>query len=326
MKKSLIIVASPFQLLCAINAIREYSILEYKIILIQSERLDQMEDIAKYFKLKWEVQPPIVFKKKFGTLRLAKKALHPLKNNYDNLIVGDVRDVNLMLKGLSIGKLFKKIIIVDDGNIMLSYFSGTMITSFRSKIYWQLLQFVAKLRKITIEYFTIYNADSSKFNIKKNHLQLQNSNNAKKEVIFFVGTNSHVHCDYYGYKKEMYLDILKAILSKIANESTTQIEYIAHGRESFPDVKSICDSLAISYVRPKNCIELYVLENNIDLKYVYGFGSSALYNLKLIYPNANVYNIKLFGNDKSKIAEMDSVSKAYNSIGIEDYDLEIIYQ
>ena len=147
MNKSLIIVVSPFQLLCAISAIKEYCILEYKLILIQSERLDQMEEIAKYFKLQWEVQSPIVFKKRLGTLRLAKKALYPLKSNYDNLIVGDVRDVNLMLKGLSYGNLLKKIIIVDDVNMMLYYFSGTMIKSFRSILYGKLWQFVEKLRK-----------------------------------------------------------------------------------------------------------------------------------------------------------------------------------
>ena len=108
MNGSLLIIGSPFQLLCAISAIREYSISEYKLILLETDRLDQMQDIAIKYGLSYEVQRRLQLDR-FGILSLIRKVLLPQDAGYDNLIIGDVRDTNTMLKGLSCGSKYKSI-------------------------------------------------------------------------------------------------------------------------------------------------------------------------------------------------------------------------
>ena len=56
MNKSLLIIGSPFQLLCAISAIREYKVSDYKIVLLRTDRLDQMENIATLYNLSMEIK------------------------------------------------------------------------------------------------------------------------------------------------------------------------------------------------------------------------------------------------------------------------------
>lgn len=322
MNGSLLIIGSPFQLLCAISAIREYSISEYKLILLETDRLDQMQAIAIKYGLSYEVQRRLQLDR-FGILSFIRKVLLPQDAGYDNLIIGDVRDTNTMLKGLSCGSKYKRMIIVDDGNIMLSYFAGTMNLPFKNKIYWYLVKILLLLRSIKLDFFSIYTPTKKRLNVRHNSLNLQIDNTTfSKSVLLFVGTNSSAYCEYFGYSKETYLNVLKSILIDISNNQDIEIQYIAHGREKFTEIREICELLSINYVRPEDCIELYVMNNGLIPKVVYGFCSSALYNLKLMFPRTNVYNIKLFGNEKNKNTEMESICQSYSSIGIIDYDLK----
>lgn len=322
MNSSLLIIGSPFQLLCAISAIREYSITEYRLILLETDRLDQMRAIAIKYGLSFEVQHRLQLER-FGIIGLLSKVLLPHCAGYDYLIIGDVRDTNTMFMGLSYGNKFKKMIIVDDGNIMLSYFAGTMNVPFKNRLYWCLVKILLILRFISLEYFSIYTPSRQSFKVKHNSLNLQIDNVAHgKNVLLFVGTNSRAHCEYFGYSKETYLKVLNSILTDISSNIDVEVQYIAHGREEYCEIRDICDILSITYVRPEDCIELYVMNNGFIPKAVYGFCSSALYNLKLMFPRTNVYNIKLFGNEKNKNTEMESICQSYSSIGIIDYDLK----
>lgn len=319
MNSAIIYITSPFQLLCAINAIRDFKITNYKLYLIDVDRIDQIVSIANYFNLKYEILKKLKINK-IQTLLLYYNIFFKGRKKYDYLLIGDIREIQIILKAFDSSKIFKSIVYLDDGNVTIAFFNNTMPLKFGHRIHIKLIEFALSVRRISKYYYTIYDVYSSKYIIKKNPFKIIDNKTFINNISLFVGTNSDSFCKEFGYSKELYLNTLEKILKSITTNS--KIIYIAHGRESFEEIKTICRNLNIIYVRPDKCIEMYLIENNLNVISAYGLSSSALYNIKKMYPNSNVINICFSSNNPDFMNGYITVSKLYNEVGIINCDLQ----
>lgn len=316
MNNAIILIKSPFQLLCAINAIKDFEITNYKLYLFNNERIDQIISIANYFNLQFKIIPGLrknVAKSFFFYYNLFFRKFE----KYDYLFVGDIRETHIILRGIIWLKMVNSIVYLDDGNVTIPFFLNKIVFPFRQKLKMRLINTILYLRKIKKYYYTIYNVKSSDYIIINNPFKISNCNDSTTNISLFIGTNSELFCNYNGIKKDVYLTTLEKILKSIS-KSATKFMYIAHGRESFKEINVICNELNIQYIRPDKCIEMYLIEKNYNVISAYGFGSTALYNIKKMYPNSDVRNINFYGSNTQSCEEAKTISEVYNEIGISD--------
>ncbi len=69
----------------------------------------------------------------------------------------------------------------------------------------------------------------------------------------------------------------------------------------------------------KVSVEFDFIEEGVSPKYVAGFGSTALYTLKLLFPKATVENIKIIRDESKKIIT-EAKEYQYHQIKVETID------
>ena len=316
------IIASPLQLICGINAKKEYCIDKAVFLIFQTDRLDQMTSTAERMGLEYDV---ITTDNSKGCFKKAIfEALKGGTNSADYIFVGDYRDLLFILKGVSLTKGKCKLVYLDDGAATITYFSGKEIISKKVKFQRFITRIVLLLRRITdFEYFTIYDVYAPGKKIRNNKLDvLVNTTCNHKEGIYFIGTNTLAFCEFFEIEKIKYLRIIQALLSDIINRFPNErYFYIAHGKDKSEDIIHICKSVGFDYIRPNECIELYLLNQLIIPIYAAGFCSSALYNIKKMFSTSTVENYVILGNNLKVGETTKEIESIYKKIGINTFNI-----
>lgn len=327
-KSALFCIGSPLQAICAIEAIRYFSIQTYQVKVIDDgARLEQIENFLKQHKIKYDV---VAFhsSKLLNILRIL--ALFFLfKGTFDYLILGDFRLIGKRIQYLPLLKRTGNIIYLDDGNYVVDLVSGKMsfsgFNSFRLKI----IKCYTKLRRIEdYNLFTIFVNDiitsKCKFKIIKNELKFLSCISKRfSDDIYVIGTNpigEGGYCRDIRIEYKAYLDKVSSFLINVAKNAKGQVFYIPHGRDITLDVKATCERLGIRYVRPSICVELFLLSEDAAPKVIYGFGSTSLYLLRFLFPNVTIVNLTMH----SKLGEKtvyDSIASLYETKGINNINI-----
>ena len=157
-----------------------------------------------------------------------------------------------------------------------------------AKAYYKFLDIFCMVKKISWKnYFTAYSTNSpSPFNIICNDVFQEMEKLPIEQDVFFLGTVMNVLAKEVGMEYEKWPEIMKRCFSYVKKQHPTKkIIYIPHGRDDSKNIESICHDFGIEIRKLSQCVEIYCMERGTIPCAIFGFYSSALYNLKEMNPN-----------------------------------------
>ena len=343
-------VMSPFQLFCALEAIQEFEVKDYKVVLVLlqndefAHRNEQMRRMVKQLNIAYDEYDYVqVINDDFQNKQGSFFGVEPHK--YERLFIGDYHAMAILKLCAVYAAPKAKVLYVDDGNAAISLFQGLPRDN-RPHGWWKQLKwykntYLAQQRErenlyarskqigitCTNSFFTIYSdLPSKKFILYPNTLQhaeklFRKENNKPIFCVLIVGSALKA----YAWQNRIGETELEAITWKQLSDVRQQhpdenILYIPHGRYTNTTIPQFCKILNINYQRIDETIECYLLINSIKPEHVYGYNSTALLNLKRFFPAAHVVNWFLEkGYDNSFYNFFCSVRKYYEQNQIETY-------
>lgn len=320
---SLFCISSPLQLLCAMNAITEYEIKEYDIIYICSssdKRKEQVLFMLAFYNLKF-----VLFEyTSLNILNLIKGgdvAKLNLCTKYKRIFIGDPYSENIKAIAYAFAEFGAKVISLDDGNSTIDALLNRKLYKLSKKmLLHKVLNLKYLLKGIVLDkyYYTVY-ADSvdTKKKVYKNNLSYVMSNysvTAPDSSVFFIGTIGDVFSAAINIPLSLYYEKLSNALKRLCDENpASDFYYIAHGRDNDMLTRRIVEEAGFVYMKLDEAVECYLLKHEIYPKLVVGFTSSALFNLKLLYKNTEIFNYII---DEMSSEEYENVSKIYLKNGV----------
>ena len=291
---SLFIVETPFQAMCAINTIRQLNIEKYELLLhlhkTTEKRNKQTIEIVERYGLNYSVreQKRITMLDRIGLL-------FSRTGRYKRVFLGTHLYQNgyyYVLKEISKGG---DVVLLDDGIATLSLLENDYKVTGRSIIYMAFYRAIASYRKVSMNnVFTVYKGiENPNWNVAFNDISLLRKVEMShgNKGVFFIGTNNggfiREGVDELSFKQSLFY-ILKRV-KKIY--PLDEILYIPHGRDKSSFAKAFCEEIGIIYTPLDVNVEIYLLSLPSIPKAIYGFTSSALYNLKKIFPEVEVKNL-----------------------------------
>lgn len=310
---SLFIIVSPFQLLCAIEAIKEFCISEYDFILALDRgnpRNQQMLSMMNELHLDYDLiyVDAISYSEFKNNSGLFSK--RP-KKQYRRIFIGEYYSYKIKIYATLFAKKDSVVVYTDDGNASLSLFNGisrdlnppkTFVDKYSARKL-ELKQFLRYkwvcFQKGIINrnyFFTVYHdIPSWRFTMYPNHLSHlmpQESCNTLDKTIIFIGTVVDHYCRQMSIDVSWFESRLRNVLKNIRqNYPDYNILYIPHGRDTNTVIPVICNDYGVKYQRINVAIEYYLLQQRLKPQVVIGVNSTALYNIKKMLPIVRIINI-----------------------------------
>lgn len=336
------IVSSPLQLLCAIEAIHEFDISKYKIVLVlpqngpRNQQLLSMADnyLLEYDKVYYNIVSYNDYKSGKGFF--SKKS----KEQYDRIFIGDYQQVELYYVAYKYSSPNCYLFYGDDGNDSISYFQNKSLDPTPTRLNHRILYVLFGLGKreqgrldvkremtekgltCTSSFFTsFYNIKNNLFNIYPNNFRYLSSLNTKRteNIVVIIGSILNYIPEINHISEKCAEEIFKRKFFEVKKKyPDTKVIYIPHGRDTSITIKELCLNFDIEYRKIPETIEGYLLKSDYYPIAIYGEGSTALYNLKLLYPNSKVVSWffdKKFDNPKYIIEKR--IADYYMSNGID---------
>ena len=320
MNSALIYVASPLQTISAIEAIIKYKIDFYRLITLDdgTPRQKQIENFLISRNVKFEV---LSLEKEIGSILSHFVNLVKISSvRYDYLFIGDYRNIALKMNHLKDLKIGGKIVYLDDGNFVIALFNNRYKINCSTKFNYLISDLFVWIRSVSdYNFFTIFDdVQNSRYCVESNQMTYWSLSNTKCDnTIYIIGTYIPIYCQYLGVSEDVFLKCyIKLVYSIKRRYANKKIVYIPHGRDTTQEIKKISEFLGVQYMILEKCVELYFIENNICPFALYGFGSTALFTLKKIYPVMAVYNVFCGANSKQAMIEYQELNNYYAKHGI----------
>ena len=322
---SLFIVCSPFQVLCALEAIEKFDIKEYKFLLnlISDPRNKQLFNLLNEKKIDYEI---IDFSCRTDiSYKLKLSLLIPRWNKFKRAFIGDYRSREfhyIAFKKLSNNS---SIVFLDDGNCNVPLLEGIKKPLFSNKNILKKLLFSFRNINYGKYIFTQYaDIDRGLFEIMSNDFTyLSNDNNSKNLLgICIVGTNPDRFAWGYGMSLDDFWVEMEKILLMIKKDNPNKdIYYVPHGRDAFPNMQILCKKNGVRFIKAETTVELFLISQRVSPEIVYGLNSSALFSIKKIMPNTKVKNL-LYTRPCQFLDDHIAIANYYQKHGIETIKLE----
>ncbi len=287
------IIESPFQLLCAWEAIEEFEIKDYKIVLvIDANNIRNKQTIAMLKDKKMAYDEYYWNDESFKDIR-------PQNVRYDRIMIGDYDDLCLMQVCEYYASKHAEVVFMDDGlsSIMLLKGLPYQHTPFLAKIRKLLKGDIAieRARKKMFEHweeigiennytmYTLYdNIKSRKFKIYPNSLShLCTKEKKGRDVILIVGTTILDVAYEHNIPVPVFEGLMWTKLVEVKEQyPDKEIIYIPHGRDRDPRIEDMCKCLHVEFKRLDMSIEYYVVKENLHIEAIYGMLSTALSTLR----------------------------------------------
>lgn len=317
---SIFILNSPFQAICMREAINELCIDEFKIILCveNNPRDKQLYNVVDSFGYKYE----IIDNLKVGMTDRLSLLFDKTTKGYKRAFIGyyDINDFwYLAFKNISNGA---DIVCLDDGLATVTLLNDLYKPSLRGMFMHRLFDIVAHIRHISINnLYTIYKGiNNCKYNINYCDFSVLRKciNDTIKQGVYIIGTNLEAYCRGKNISESDFSKSMDYYFEYIRNlYKDEEIFYIPHGRDVSDLPESLCKKHKLNFKRIGEAVELYLTNNRIDPVAVYGFTSSALVNIKLMYPLCEVYDMTVsFPTTAPSYKIMMEAYKYYESFGI----------
>lgn len=294
---SVFVVCSPFQALCAIAAIRQLEIKDYKMVTllrkgnVRNSQLIQLlnKEQIHYKSFTYTSRIYLQFIKLF--------ALKSKKQGYNRLFVGDFRDFAEHYIGFLYIQDDADVVYLDDGSSTIDILKGTYEDS-NSALNKRMIKKISCRRNLEIHknWMTIYSDISNpQYNIEE--LKFENVMNksvsaSRSSGIYIVGTYVDAYCKNLEIPEDVFVDKLGHLMETLHSQyPDEEIAFIPHGREYKDYGQRLCKKYNCIFIRPEIMIEQELMRHPNPPKIIYGYASTALYNLKKMFPDTRVVNI-----------------------------------
>ncbi len=319
-------IQSPFQALCAMAAIKQLMISDYLIIVNyypENPRNRQLLSLLEDYHLNYELIN--LSKGRLSSYSRLLKAFCHRNRRYKRLFLGDYRESHYFVTGSYYVSDMSPVVYLDDGNSTLALLHDMPEDVIQNHYIESYLKKIERRRGFDMKknLLTIYSdVKNSKFNIEPLDISIALNGSSRhlrqSEDIFIVGTNLDKYCGPLGLDKARFVRKLNEIVVQLKVKNPTAIiTYIPHGADESDYAKEICKANNIEFCRPKMMIELELINRRIIPSAIYGFTSTALFNLKKMYPQTHVVNILFRNSEENKIyLEYKMLSQYYSANGI----------
>lgn len=311
------IIETPFQLLCALEAINEFQINHYLIVVpyvANSYRWLQLKSMLIELGLTYEAIP--ITNKSHYDLFTQEGIFSDKKEKYSRIITGGY--YSLIARALCTLYASNESVCVylDDGTATISMLNG--LETFieyekpsgwfnRKKWYNESYKpYMDIVNKISMcwhnvglhDYnflYTIYSyTNNSKFSIYQNQFsKFRNNieNVLNTDEIWILGTVSSTFSGSLQISKIDFEAVMWSLLAKLRKKHPTRkILFIPHVDDKNENIRNFCNLLDIRYERLSYCVEYYSYRTKRIPNMLVGFGSTALSTFKIINPNISVVN------------------------------------
>lgn len=319
-KKAVFVIScSPFQVMCLIEAVHAFELRDYKVLICYDDKELPREKntfrLLEKYGIKYEVES--------FNYRITKtdrlKMLKPVHNGFDLAFIGDCCDELLCYKAIRYVSDGSTLIYIDDGTATIHFFNGLFQITGKLRKYYDL---VTRIRRLDFDnfFFTIYKGLSDdKHSCIINSFNFFASQQLKKgepKNIILLGVSTDVYCNVENITADVYFTDLHKLIVEIQNKyPNDSIIFVPHGKDTYNTPKEICDKMGLIYQPSEISVEMMLLESPDRPKAVYGFRSSALYNIKLLFPDTDVVNVTFQGNQKIN-KDIEKASEYYERHGI----------
>lgn len=321
-----LISCSPFQVMCMIEAIKAFELDDYKVLLCYDEkelpRKKQTLTLMEQYNIKYEIESFNYRITKSDRLKMIK----PVYNGLKLAFIGDCCDELLIYKATRYVSNGGTLIYFDDGTATIQFFNGLFQMSDKLRPYYNL---VCKLRNLDFDkyFFTIYKGLEDGKHIcldnKLTYFASQQMNKAEKKDIVLLGVYSGRFCEEEQIAPAIFVKKLREYIVQLKQKYPDErIVYVPHGKDTSQEPKQICEELDVVCQPSKISVEMLLLDAPNRPKAVYGFTSSALYNVKLLFPDTEVYNVTFTGNTPLN-DRAENASRYYEEHGIVRVVLDI---
>jgi len=323
---SLFVIASPLQLLCALEAIYEFKIEEYKIVFPYIEgkiRYQQVEKMLVSYNLVYD-KKIVTVSNSFVSKQFIRSLLSLKNNKYKRIFIGD--NTNLLFSSIAL-KFLKAgghVVYLDDGTKTLSYLKGESSPSVMRRIRNFINQFAYSTRfaEVNKYFFTLYNDIDTKKIVYPNvfaNLGKTLSVKKNKSKVYFIGAVPDVYSDEnLCGNEDIFREQFYNILSSISKEYQEPIVYIPHGRDTSDYITRFCCEMGLEYTRLEEAVETYLVKSDFYPSEVYGFMSSALFNIRKMFNDAKIINYCMVSKKSVRYKTAVATSDYYSKHGIEN--------
>ena len=316
--KVLIIVNSPFQALCAIEAINHYGI-ENPVFahvdspIVREKTVPLIKKMGRSIFLRPEGP---------GTIAFIRETKNEVKEKYSTIIIGDWFSYGQYIIALFSAKRKASFIYLDDGNSTLRMdpaISGKRYRTLSQRVEYALLGVKKRIMHINERLFSIYNMEGKApmFWEKNNFDCLRNNGNHSQMGVYVIGTNSSA-LTFSDTTYEEQLLLLNKHIKKTYPDDT--VWYCPHRRDT-NDFSSIITSCGWKIFNTDISVEVDFIQKGINPRCVFGYNSTALLTLKKIYPSSLISTIRVKLLDDSMNLRYRNIENyfAKNEIGIMEF-------
>lgn len=321
---SVFVIASPFQALCSIATIKQLKITEYLIVALMPSDDIRSSQLRSFLEKEGVLFTAITQFNWFIWLYYKQRAYFHKNNKYKRLFIGDVRSVVLHIIGFSYVSDDSEIVFLDDGNITVSVLNDE-ITEPMNRINIRRINMISRIRRFgkRCNFLTIYSdITNSKYVVKQLDLSqvisTKSRDTVNKKNVYIIGTYLLRYCEPLGIPTEKFISVLDNLFYNIIESNPSEhVVYIPHGRDDSEYARMLCERYGCEFHRPEIMVELELLNQDCYPLAIYGFTSSALYNLKKLFPDSSVYNILIcFDENNVFYREYKALSSYYIQNGI----------
>ena len=311
MKRTLFIVNSPFQALCAVCTIKSKGLsTPFFYIINGAGSFEKTKAVVQMYGYKYEV-----IMKEWSLFSLMKHL--KTKEKSSNIFLGDYYSRLEYFIGVTLASYKACITYLDDGNSTLSMLPPVSKKRFNlspGAVKWLLFIILSFAKRIKYSFRSIYDIKGKiKLPVEENNLSILTVSDSKVlKDTFIIGTDA----SNLVFKSIGYDDYLDRIMEEIKNlNEYGNILYCPHRRDK-DSHENILISNNVELFNTDFSVEVDFCIKNIYPKYIIGFGSTALVTLKSIYPMADVYTVAIEFEDENLNNTYRSIERYMEGMGI----------
>lgn len=326
---SVFVVSSPFQALCAMAAINQLGINDYKII-VHFTNVQMRNQQIKFFLKAQGIKYTSYLPNRVTLLYYKYLSFRSQKVRFSRLFIGNHNDYVGLHRGLCCVSDGAHIVYLDDGALSITLFNGDLKERKSNDVISQ-LESIAKRRNFCFfkNFLSIYDGIPNKsYTISKLNLDCFISNRREKQLggVVIIGTVLIDICRVYNFTNEQMIKKMEDLILYIKTvHQGEQIYFYPHGRDSHPsETKELFIRCGCVYKTCDYMIETTLMEMELQPVAIYGFTSSALYTLKELFPQTKVVNVVYVPKSFNSVyKEYGGVTQYYQKKGIETYKVII---
>jgi hypothetical protein len=292
---TLFIIKSPFQALCAYEAINDFDLnRRYYVILLKD---DVNREMASDF-LRSKGVSFVEYNESSGSKEFFVN-FKSIKGCFKTCFVGNYYSLNMYKFSLFLLKKGGRIKYLDDGTATLSMFLSNPFPR-----YYMKKDYLRK-QKLRIDYFlldikrycygikqslyTIYNLKSSRWDVELNKMKtLKSFSESKQGGVFIIGTRSSYH-----FERKEYIRLLEDTIHYALSKCPGQpVCYCPHRADGYL-YNDFFQEQGMTVFNTQVSVEIDFITRNINPMMIVGYGSTALLTLKMMYPAAIVTSVEI---------------------------------